>query len=378
MIVRCGTLVLPNELRREQSLRIANGRIIEIAAHMDAPEQARVMDATRQIVLPGFIDTHVHGAINLDTMDATPESLYGIAGYFARHGVTAFCPTTMTAPRSEIDAAVANIKHVMAQPRPDGTAQILGAHIEGPYLNPKRAGAQSREHMRPAAPDEYEPWFASGAVKLITVAPELHPQNMALIEAAQRAGVAVALGHTDATYAEALAAFGAGANQTTHTYNGMRPLHHREPGVLGAAMTQVDVFTQLICDGWHVHPAAMKALYLCKGADKLVAISDAVRVCGLSDGDYRFADQEIRVRAGQARLPSGELAGATVAMDVGFRTLLRVTDCGLVEAARMCATTPAASIGLGNCKGKIALGYDADLAFLSEDLQFERVMVRGN
>lgn len=377
MIVRCGTLVLPNALRREQTLRIANGQIVEIADHMDAPEQAHVIDATHQIVLPGFIDTHVHGAINLDTMDATPAALYGIAGYFAQHGVTAFCPTTMTAPRGEIDAAIANIKLAMAQPQPAGTAQILGAHIEGPYLNPKRAGAQAREYMRPAAPDEYERWFASGAVKLMTVAPELHPQNMALVAAAQHAGVAIALGHTDATYAEALAAFSAGANQTTHTYNGMRPLHHREPGVLGAAMTQPDVFTQLICDGWHVHPAAMKALYLCKSADKLVAISDAVRVCGLPDGDYQFGNQQIRVREGQARLPSGELAGATVAMDTGFRTLLRVTDCSLVEAARMCATTPAASIGLGNCKGKIALGYDADLAFLNEGLQVERVMIRG-
>lgn len=375
--MRCGTLVLPSGLARDQNVRLHDGRIVEIAAHMDAPLEATSVDATRHVVLPGFIDTHVHGAMNADTMDATPTALHTMARYFAAHGVTAFCPTTVTAPRAAIDAAIDNIGHTMALPRPAGTAQILGAHIEGPYLNPKRAGAQPPVYMRLADPDEYGPWFASGSVRLITIAPEMGPANMALIEAAQQAGVAVALGHTDATYAEALAAFAAGANQATHTYNGMRPLHHREPGVLGAVMAEREIYAQLICDGLHVHPAAARALFLCKGATWLVMISDAIRACGLPDGDYGFVGQQVQVRDGQARLPDGELAGSTATMDVGFRNIIDMTGCSLVEAAQMCATAPAESIGFGQCKGRIAVGYDADLTVLNPDLTIARTIVNG-
>ncbi len=381
IIMRCGTLVLPNGIRRECNVRVVEGQIVEIAPHMDAAQSAaqrvQVIDATRHIVLPGFIDIHVHGAMNADVMDATPEALYTMARHFAAHGITGFCPTTVTAARAQIDAAIDTAQRTMALPRPPGTAQILGVHIEGPYLNPKRAGAQPREHMRPADPDEYGRWFASGCVKLITVAPEIYPSNLALIVAAKQAGIAVALGHTDATFAEAQVAFGAGANQATHTYNGMRPLHHREPGVLGAVMAECEIYAQLICDGFHVHPAAIQALYLCKGSDRLVIISDAIRASGLPDGDYAFVGQQVRVHEGQARLKDGELAGSTATMDAGFRNILRITGCTLVDAAQMCATSPAASLGLGTHKGKIAPGFDADIAVLDADLNVVQTVVNG-
>lgn len=376
-IVRCGTLVLPHMIVRDWSVRIINSRIAEIGAHIDAPADAQVIDATQHIVLPGFVDIHVHGAMNADTMDATPEALHTMARHFAQHGVTSFCPTTVTAPHTLIAAAIENVRCYMALPRHRSMAQVLGAHIEGPYLNPKRAGAQPREHMRPAHPDEYGLWFASGAVKLITVAPEIYPANHALISDARLASVAVALGHTDATYAEALTAFAAGANQVTHTYNGMRPFHHREPGVLGALMTEHDIYAQLICDGLHVHAAAMHALYLCKGSSRLVVISDAIRATGLPDGDYSFVGQMVAVQHGQARLKDGELAGSTATMDVGFRNMIKTTGCSLVDAALMCAHSPASSIGMGDCKGKIAIDYDADFVILDHDLQFVQSIVSG-
>lgn len=375
-LIDCGALVMHDRIERGCRVLIEDGVICAIMGHLDGPTDATVIDARAHIVLPGFIDIHAHGALDADVMDATPEALETMARCFAAHGVTGFLPTTMTSPRKRIAAAIENIKRAMSQPPMPGAARILGAHVEGPFINPKQCGAQPAEFMRAADPNEYRPWLECGAVRLITVAPEVDGA-MRLIEEAQRFGVAVAIGHTDATYAQAQAAFDAGANQATHTFNAMRGLHHREPGALGAVMANDAAYAQLICDNAHVHPAAMNVLYKCKGADRLIVITDAMEATGLGDGDFTLGSQRVIVRQGIARLENGALAGATLTMDAAFRNIIAATGCSLAEAARMCSASPARAIGLGDRKGRIAPGYDADLVILDSALRVVGTIVGG-
>jgi len=379
VVVDCGRLLLGDRVEREQRVLIEGGRIRAIATHMDAPAGAAMIDAREHLVLPGFIDIHAHGAMGADAMQASPEALHTMARFFASHGVTGFLPTTMTAARNQVLAAVESVRRAMAdEPAGQGTveARILGVHIEGPYINPKQCGAQPTRFMRPADPDEYRAWFASGVVKLITLAPEVEGA-MQLIADARQVGVAVALGHSDASYAQAQAAFAAGANQATHTFNAMRGLHHREPGALGATLVNDAVYAQLICDNTHAHPAAMAVLYKCKGAGRLVVITDAMEATGLGDGDFTLGAQRVAVRQGVARLADGTLAGSTLTMDAAFRNIMAATGCTLAEASRMCSHTPACAIGMGERKGRIAPGYDADLVILDRDLRVARTIVGG-
>jgi N-acetylglucosamine-6-phosphate deacetylase len=378
-VIDCGSLVFQGEMMRDLRVLIEEGVIRAVVSRMDTPADATLIDAHEGIVLPGFIDIHVHGAMDADTMDATPAALQTMAQFYASCGVTSFLPTTMTASKEETKAAIYNVGAVMDEVyAANGVqhAKILGAHVEGPFVNPEHCGAQPVQFMRPAMPEEYLPWFDSGIVKLITVAPEMDG-CMDLIAEAKRRNIAVALGHTDATYAQSMAAFDAGANQATHTYNAMRGLHHREPGTVGATMTRDDVFAQLICDNIHVHPAAMKALYRCKGADRLALITDAMEATGLGDGEFHLGAHHVHVHNGEARLANGALAGSTLTMDAAFRNIIAATTCSIAEASRMASWAPASAIGVNDRKGKIAAGYDADLVILNNDLNVVRTIIGG-
>lgn len=378
-VIDCGSLVFHGEIKRDMRVLIEDGVIRAVESRIEPPADATLIDAHEHTVLPGFIDIHVHGAMDADTMDATPAALRTMAQFYAARGVTSFLPTTMTASKQEIDAAIDNIGVVMDEAQQTAgmqRANILGAHVEGPFVNPKHCGAQPVQFMRPATPDEYLPWFDSGIVKLITVAPEMDG-CMDLIAEAKRRNIAVALGHTDSTYVQAMAAFAAGANQATHTYNAMRGLHHREPGTVGATMTHDDVFAQLICDNVHVHPSAMKALYKCKGADRLAVITDSMEATGLGDGEFHLGAHHVHVQHGVARLANGALAGSTLTMDAAFRNIIAATDCSITEAAAMCSTTPAHAIGVQDRKGNIAAGYDADLVVLDNNLHIVRTIIAG-
>lgn len=375
-LLKCAQLVLPDRIEHDMCLLLHNGKIVEIAAHIDPPQGANIIDATHDIVMPGFVDTHVHGGNGADTMDATPAAFATMSAFFAAHGVTGWLATTVTANQNDIDTVL----NVAQKAQTDGSlngAKLLGVHLEGPYINTKWRGAQDATFVRPANPTEYENWFASGIIKLITMAPEAAPENLALLDYALAHGAAVALGHTDCTYDQALTFFARGANQSTHTFNAMRGLHHREPGLVGAVM-DTPVYAQLIADGIHVQPAAMRALYQCKGATKLAVISDAIRATGLGDGEYRMVDQTVIVKDQVARMPNGALAGSLLTMDVALRNIIHTTGCTLPEAALMCSHTPAASIGMGHCKGKIELGYDADLVILDDRLCVKHTFTQGN
>jgi N-acetylglucosamine-6-phosphate deacetylase len=371
-----GTIITPTQRWDGGALLVAGGRIVGVGRRDDFgdPSGMEVIDAAGCWVVPGFVDVHVHGALGRDMMEGSVEAIFAAAAFYARHGTTAFLPTSIT----DRAASIERFLEAVAEARRQGTggAQVLGAHVEGPYISPKMAGAQPPEFIRPADPEEYGRWLASGVVRLLTLAPEV-PENRALIPYALQHGAVVSIGHSAATFDEALAAVRLGANHVTHTFNAMTGLHHREPGVVGAALACDEVFAELIADTVHVHPAAMTVLVRAKGPERTVLVTDAMAATGLGDGDYPLGAQVVCVRAGVARTAGGSLAGSLLTMDQAVRNLVQVVGCPLAQAVEMASLTPARSIGVADRKGSLEPGKDADLTLLDEGLHVVMTMVRG-
>lgn len=355
-------------------LRVEGGVIVDGGAG-DAPAAGGVasFDGGGLLLAPGYIDVHVHGGMGCDTMDADPDALVEMARFYASHGVTGFLATTWTDTRARIDAALNTIARCVG--RMPGGSTLLGAHLEGPYLNAVRGGAQNRELIRRADPDEAMPWLKLGIIRLVTVAPEFD-ENAWFIRECRARGVTVSMGHTDATYEQATRAIDAGVTHATHTFNAMSPLQHRAPGVVGAVMGDDRVRCELIADNVHIHPGAMRALWKAKGRN-IVLISDAIRAAGKSDGDYPVDERTIHVREGIARLEDGTLAGSTLTMDRGVANFARATGQSIYSAARGAAMPAAQAIGLDKRKGAIRIGWDADFVVLDEDGTVQATVVAG-
>jgi N-acetylglucosamine-6-phosphate deacetylase len=327
-------------------------------------------------LLPGFIDVHVHGALGHEVMDADADGLAQMARFLAGHGVTSFLPTTWTGPRDRTLAALECIAETMRRPRPPGAARILGAHMEGPYLNPKRAGAQDPAKMRPPEPGELERFLDVGIVRLMTVAPEL-PTNGPVLDELRRRGITASAGHTDATYAQMVEAVERGVRHATHTYNAMRPLHHRDPGTVGACLTLDALRCELIADGHHVDPVAMDVLLRARGITGVVLVSDAVRPAGLPEGLHPLDDRTVEVRDGSVRLPDGGLAGSVLTLDRALRNLADATGRDFAELWPTASANAANSIGVSDRKGRFEAGLDADLVLLDADATVQAAIVEG-
>jgi N-acetylglucosamine-6-phosphate deacetylase len=321
----------------------------------------RRLNAHGLSLLPGFIDLHVHGAVGHEAMDASLDGLQAMARFYARRGVTAFLPTTWTAAQPAILRALERIAAAMGPVQ--GGASILGAHVEGPYLNPARCGAQDTRHIRRANLAEARQLLDIGVVRLLALAPEFD-ENLELVDECVRRGVTVSAAHTDATYAQVRAAVDRGLRQATHTFNAMRPFGHREPGTAGAVMALPQVRCELIADNIHVHPAAMKILVDVKGPSGVILITDAIRAAGLPDGDYQLDERLVTVRDGAVRLLDGTLAGSVLTIDAALRNLLRATGRPLREVWPMTSLNAAQAIGISDSKGSLEAGKDADLVLL--------------
>lgn len=339
-----------------------------------AAEAERHIDGAGLTLLPGFIDLHAHGALGYEAMDGLPEQIDAISSHFAAHGVTAFLGTTWTASHSRTLESLRGIRKAMEMGL--SGAALLGAHLEGPYLNPDYRGAQEEISIRRGDTAEMRAYLDTGAVRLLTLAPEYN-ENLALVDMCRQQQVVLSAGHSGATCADMQRAIKCGITQVTHTFNAMRPLHHREPGLLGAALTHPEVMCELIADNIHVHPAVISLLHRAKGVQGVRLITDSVFVAGLPEGTHQYAGMEIRLQNNAARLPNGALAGSVLSMENALRNYLNATGCSLQDAWPVSSLNSARALGMEARKGSLQAGADADLVLLADDLQVVMTIVGG-
>ena len=356
----------------------AVGRRDEVAV----PPSARRHDKTGLTIVPGFIDVHIHGAAGYDVMDSTPEALGAIASSVGARGTTSLVATTVTASADTMARAaeaVAGWMDAAAQERAASasSAEILGLHFEGPFISPARRGVHPEEWIAAPSIALFRRLLAAsrGAARIVTLAPEL-PGAAELIDEAAQAGVIVSMGHTDASYAEAMAAISRGARHAAHVFNAMRPFGHRETGVLGAILTSPSVTAELIADGVHVDAPAIRVLLAAKGAQGVVLVSDGTAATGMPDGKYRLGTLEVRVAGGVARNSEGKLAGSTLTLDRALRHMIGL-GLPLSEVLPMLTSNPARLLGLEARKGSLAAGADADVVLLDDRFHVAGVMTGG-
>ncbi|RVU49114.1 N-acetylglucosamine-6-phosphate deacetylase [Rubrivivax rivuli] len=362
-----GHLLTPEGFVRG-TLAHAGGRITVLQG-TPVSEAAVRADTATPVFLPGFIDLHVHGGGGADTMEAG-EAVATLARLHAQHGTTSLLATTMTAPLADIEAALHALAPAVAQRLP-GAARVLGVHLEGPYISPDKLGAQP-PFARPPSLAEILALHAIAPIRLVTVAPEV-AGNLALIPQLVQAGMRVQLGHTSATYEQACEALQHGASGFTHLFNAMSALHHRAPGVTGAALAHGE-HAELIPDLLHVHPGAIRAAL--RAIPGLFCVSDATAAAGMPDGDYRLGRQTVTKCLGGVRLPDGTLAGSTLTLDQALRNLVSI-GLPLAEAAARCSTHAANYLGLAD-RGRLQPGAWADVLQLdAETLQLQAVWVEG-
>lgn len=327
-------------------------------------------------ICPGFVDMHMHGIDGYDTMDGTPESLQAISAALARHGVTSFLATTMTAPYDQLAQVLVNIAQNSREGLPG--AQAIGIHLEGPWINPRYKGAQKEENIAIPKLDAVQKLYglSEGLIKVVTIAPE-QPEALEAIAWLKERDVIVSAGHTGATFAQATEAVDAGVRHFTHCFNAMTGLHHREPGVVGAAMYHEQLSTELIADGIHVHPAVMKILYRVKTAERLALVSDSMRAAAMGEGTYDLGGQAVHVQDNQAKLADGTLAGSILTLNRAVGNMVTLSGVSLPDAVEMASLTPASILGFGERKGRLAAGYDADITVLNSQFDVTMTYVAG-
>ena len=328
-----------------------------------------------EIVAPGLVDTHIHGYAGKDIMNAEEGALNVISKGLLECGVTSFLPTTLTDSKEKTDAA---LKIVGEEYKDVEGAKVRGVFLEGPFFTEKYKGAQNPAYMSDPKIDYLKEWIelSDGLVNKIAIAPEREGAED-FIKKANAMGVRVALGHSDATFDQAVAAVDAGANIFVHTYNGMSGLHHREPGMVGAAMS-TDAISELICDGHHVNPNAANILMNAKGRDKVALITDCMSAGGMADGDYMLGDFPVRVEGGTARLKDGgSLAGSILKLKEAVKNVVDWEIADIFEAIQMASLIPAKSVGIDNICGKLHEGYEADFIVLDYDLNLKATYLNG-
>lgn len=332
---------------------------------------------TDGVVLPGFIDEHIHGAGGADAMDGTEEALQTISEYVAKEGTTGFLATTMTQSPENIGKALKNVKTVREKGEYKG-AEILGVHLEGPFISPKHVGAQPLEYVAKPAPETFDKYneISGGNIKVVTLAPEVEG-GLDLVKHLAKIGVVASIGHTGAKFSDVEAAVAAGATNVTHTYNAQTPLHHREAGVVGAAMLIDELNCEMICDTIHVSVPAIKIFVKNKPHDKFTLITDAMRAKGMPDGLSELGGQQVFVKNGEARLSDGTLAGSVLKMNVAVKNLVEKVGVSFTDAVDFASANPAKNLGLYDERGSIEVGKRADFAVMDKDYNILYTVIGG-
>lgn len=355
------------------NIGIENGRI----AYIGNEENIEPIFKTDGIVVPGFIDEHIHGAGGADAMDGTVEALQTISEFLAREGTTGFLATTMTQSPENITNALKVVKKVREKGEYKG-AEVLGVHLEGPFISPKHVGAQPLEYVATPDAELFDKYNeASGnSIKIVTLAPEVEG-GLGLVKHLSNIGVVASVGHTGGKYADVVNAVAAGATNVTHTYNAQTGLHHREAGVVGAAMLLDELNCEMICDTIHVSVPAIKLVIKNKPHDKYTLITDAMRAKGMPDGKSELGGQEVFVNNGEARLADGTLAGSVLKMNVAVKNLVEKAGVPFTDAIDFATYNPAKNIGVLNERGTIEVGKRADLTVLNSDFEVLYTLVNG-
>ncbi len=339
------------------------------------PENVQIIDANQLIAIPGFIDGHIHGANGADMMDATEEALDAMASFLPKEGTTSFLATTITQSPDNIDKSLKNVANYKNKP---AQSEMIGVHLEGPFVEKSKAGAQPLKYI--AEPDivQFRKWqeVSGDAIRTITIAPE-HDQEGSFIHALAESNVNVSAGHTDVGFAGMKKAAEQGVRQVTHLCNAMNGIHHRDIGAVGAAFQLDALRAELIADGIHVVPEMLQLIYNNIGSERLILITDAMRAKGLPAGDYELGGQPVKVNEDRAVLADGTLAGSILKMHDGVRRMLGLQGVSLRDVVKMASVNPAKQIGVYDRKGSIAVGKDADILIVDEALNIKYTICRG-
>jgi N-acetylglucosamine-6-phosphate deacetylase len=375
ILISAGKLILPDRIYEAGDVLVRDGKIAVVGRNIK-PGAARIIDARGMYVAPGLIDTHIHGAMGHMSETATLDGMKEISMVLARFGTTAFLPTVGALPEDVTQKALT----VIAESKPlVGGAEIVGIHMEGPYLNPERAGAQNLDFLRTYKAGELKEYVdaSKGILKIMSLAPEI-PGGMKLIEELGAHGIIAGAVHTDATFADAVEASSRGLCLSCHTFNAMRPIHHREPGIVTFALLSDSLFSEFVADGFHLDLPILEMAYRMKGPDKMILVSDSVGALGLPEGDYEFFGVPCTVAGGKVMLTGTDyLAGSASPLIAGVRNLYKNTSIGLPHIFRAASQNPATLLRIDDRLGSIMVGKDAHLLILNEDLDIITVLIGG-
>ncbi len=372
-----GRLIVPDQSVQDPIVVFEDGVITQIGQRADVEvPKGRQLDFPGCVLAPAFLDIHIHGSAGRDVMEGTPDAFSAIGRFLARHGVGAFLATTVTAP---IDTTLRSLEGMSAAIGSDRDgARPLGIHIEGPFLSPHKKGAHPEQLLQKPSVELFDRMWqaAHGKIRLMTIAPEL-PGAEELISHAVRLGVRVSLGHSNADTAAARAGVRAGAVTATHTFNAMRQFDHRDPGLLGEVLANDNLFAELICDGLHVHPDAVRIYWKAKGPDRAILITDAMSAAGMPDGTYKLGELDVRVVNGKCVIGEDTLAGSTLTLDRGVSNFAEFTGATIDDVSKLVSRNPARMTGFEAEAGSLVVGRSADITVLSANNEVVETILRG-
>lgn len=374
MYVINGKIVLPDSVVSDKFLVFdqESGKICGITDNL--PADAQIIDAKGNYVAPGLIDIHIHGYLGEDTSDAKPEGIRKMAYGVAQNGVTAFLPTTMTVSKKEIVAALDAVRSLKEQSKVWDGAEIIGVHAEGPFINPSKKGAQAEENI--LTPDADFIMEHSDIITSVTLAPEMDQDHKCIKKLAAESNVLISMGHTDAKFDEAMQAAKDGVGHSTHLFNAMSALAHRNPGVVGAALASENVSVEVIADTFHINPGLYSIIAKVKG-DKMVLITDCTRAGGMPDGEYDLGGQPIFLKGIECRLADGTIAGSVLKLNDAVRNVLNHTNLPVYEVIKMASLNPARAIHCDERLGSLEQGKDADIMIADESMNIIRTIKKG-